>query len=238
MTSSGIGLTSRILLTIILQFAAVHQVTANYPVPANLKQNDSGELAAQLFATAKEALTSELQILVSGDIEGSLKGKRLARLYRNAKSEQFRSQVSRRDKLKEFGLDYKEYSAEFTLKDVSIKGEHAVLKIAEFVSLKLDIPDGPASTEYSEDHSVEFKYDGGEWKLVKDELCRPPASPADLDDSLQPAVPLSVPLTNAPKGYRGLFGRRTLTTISDRLAALSTRRSAPPRGSHTTVMRQ
>jgi hypothetical protein len=191
MTSSRISFTSRILLTIILQFAAVHHVTANYSVPTNLKQNDNpGELAAQLFATAKEALTSELQILVSGDIEGSLKGKRLARLYRNAKTEQFRFQVSRRNKLKEFRLDYKEYSAEFTLKDVSISGDHAVLKIAEFLSLKLDIPGGPASTEYTEDHSVEFKYDGGEWKLVKDELCRPPASPADLDDSLQPAVPL------------------------------------------------
>src|SRR2546429_4579092 len=161
------------------------------------------ELTSRLLALAEEAITTQYQILVSGDIEGSLKNKQLAHFYREAMMNQFSAQVYRRNKLKETKQDYKDFKTELTINLANKEGNKIVLNITEHTKLKLDVPGWPEATEFKQDHLFEFSYEKQQWRLIKDTILRPEPAPINDKNQLLPNNIHMIPLTDAPKGYQG-----------------------------------
>ncbi|HEX8706817.1 MAG TPA: amidase domain-containing protein [Pyrinomonadaceae bacterium] len=162
----------------------------------------SKQLESQLLAIADEAVTTQLQILVSGDLDGSLKNKKLARLYRVAMMDRFKFQVYTGSKLKETRQDYKDFKTRLEVKAASKRGNKVTLKITETTELKLDVPGGPPFYAYVDTHLFDFVYEGNEWSLVKDTIFQPKPSAINTAEKLSPAQLQMIPLKDAPPGYR------------------------------------
>lgn len=148
-------------------------VIAQTPTTSSNDTYISKELETQLLVIASEAITTQLQILVSGDLYGSLKNKKYAHLYRDTMMSKFKFQIVRRNKLKETRQDYKDFKTNLVIKVAAREGNKITLKITETTELKMDVPGGPPFYAYVDDHIFEFIYTGQEWKLVKDDIIRP-----------------------------------------------------------------
>lgn len=177
-------------------------ILAQTPIVSPKNDNVPKELVSQLLGIAEEAITTQYQILVNGDIEGSLKNKKLAHLYREGMSDKFSFQAFRRNKLKETKQDYKDFNIRLEVKVTSKENNKILLKATEYVVLKLNVPDGPDTTEYKQDHLFEFSYQGQEWELVKDSILRPQLSPINNPNPLPTENAPMTPTINAPAGYR------------------------------------
>ena len=136
-----------------------------------------GSVASQLMKIAEETITTQYEILVSGDGEGPLKNKRYAHLYRKAMKERFASQVDLRNVLLRTKQDFKRFKTEMRLKGVSVNGDTAKLLVTEQTELYMSVPGGPSSMGLVDDHIFEFRKVEGEWELVSDTIPKPSTEP-------------------------------------------------------------
>lgn len=183
------------------------------------------EVVKYLLGIAEEAITAQNEILVSGDAAGSLKAKAHVPQYRAAMQKQFDNQVARRNILKSKKQDYKAFESKFTPGDVWNDGSKVFLVLTEQTKLRLDVPGGPDSTEYSQDYVFEFNNSLGsltvndQWsisKLSEVAIGNPTPTqksymaPKPSGDQPVPAgaMPLEHPTMHAPPGYRPVSSLR------------------------------
>lgn len=134
-------------------------------------------VASQLMKIAEEALTTQYEILVSGDGEGPLKNKRFTHLYRKALKERFADQIDLRNTLLKTKQDFKRFKTEMRLKGVSVNGDTATLLATEQTELYMSVPGGPTSMGLVDEHIFQFRKVEGEWELVSDTIPKPSSDP-------------------------------------------------------------
>jgi hypothetical protein len=153
---------------------------------------------AQLAALAQEAVEAQNEILVTGDVEGSLKKKPKAASYRNGILGHFASLTNRKSVLSKKGLDYKAHQTRVKVKNVKVEGAKATQTATEHVILALDPSlGGPTQTEYEQDHVFEYVKTGDQWTMTSDRIVIPPPEPEEIK------VPVNVtPTLDAPAGHK------------------------------------
>jgi hypothetical protein len=153
---------------------------------------------SQLAALAQEAVEAQNEILVTGDVEGSLKKKPKAASYRNGIQGHFASLTNRKNVLSKKGIDYKSHQTKVKVKNVKIEGTKASQTITEHVVLGLDPAlGGPKSTEYEQDHVLEYVKVGDQWTIVSDRIVIPPPEPEEIKAKVSDA-----PMVEAPAGQK------------------------------------
>ena len=183
-------------------------VLGQTPIQSSGDNRVSDELASRLLSLAEEAITVQYQILVSGELENSLRQKKSAHLFREAMMSRYKAQIARRNILKETKQDYKDFKTKLTIKTSSREGNRITLTITERTRLKLDVLGGPEATEFIEDHLFDFVYEQQLWKIVGTRSLRPPIPPIQDSNQLLPDGPRMTPLTDAPPGYRSSSASR------------------------------
>ncbi len=174
--------------------------TAAQPPSAQSKRN---ETEAELKSLAQDAVQTQNDILVSGDIERSLGKRPKANLFRQGIAGQFESLVRRKKVLSETKADYKSHRTELTFNTIDVKGDRASINATEYVVLALDPQiGGPKQTEYVQEHVFEFQRENGIWKLTSDVIPPPPSQ-------AEPETPpvFGPPLEDAPKDYQPPIGK-------------------------------
>lgn len=153
---------------------------------------------AQLAALAQEAVEAQNEILVTGDVEGSLKKKPKSASYRGGVQGNFASLTNRKNVLSKKGLDYKSHQTQVKVKNVKVEGTKATQTVTEHVVLGLDPAlGGPKKTEYEQDHVLEYVKEGDQWKMTSDRIVIPPPEPEEI------TAPVSgPPTTDAPAGHK------------------------------------
>jgi hypothetical protein len=153
---------------------------------------------AQLAALAQEAVEAQNEILVTGDIEGSLKKKPKAASYRGGIQGNLPSLTNRKNILSKKGLDYKSQQTQVKVKNVKIEGTKATQTATEHVVLALDPAlGGPKKTEYNQDHVFEYVKVGDLWTMTSDRIVIPPPEPEEIKAKI--ADP---PTMDAPAGHK------------------------------------
>jgi hypothetical protein len=162
------------------------------------QESVSTQLKSQLKKIANEALTAQYEILVSGDINGSLaKGKSFAHLYRAAMRGKFATQVKLRNDLLKTGQDFKRFETVLRFKEFSVSGNTAKVTATEQTELYMNVPGGPRSTGLMDEHIFEFTKANGQWELVSDTIPKPSTEPE-----------LSALDNDSPRGRRLAVGPR------------------------------
>jgi hypothetical protein len=152
---------------------------------------------AQLTALARAAVEAQNDILVSGDVEGSLGRRANAAAFRGGIQAHFASLTNRKNVLAQSRNDYKSHRTTLRIKNTRVEGDRATQEATEHVVLTLDPSiGGPPQTEYTQEHVLRFERAGGQWRLSADEILPPPEDP----DSLRgPAV--TAETRPAPAGH-------------------------------------
>lgn len=153
---------------------------------------------AQLTALARAAVETQNDILVSGDVQGSLAKRGNAAAFRGGIERHFPTLANRRTALARSRVAYRSHQTTLRVGNTRVEGDRATQIATERVVLTLDpIPGAPTQTEYEQPRVFRFERQGGEWKLVADEILPPPEDP----DSLR--GPARTPRTiDAPPGYQ------------------------------------
>lgn len=158
---------------------------------------------AELTAIAKDAIETQNDILVGGEVERSLAKRPAATRFREGIAKHFESLLRRKKALSEKKNDYKSHKTEVTVKNVTFNGDRATVLVTEYVKLALD-PEigGPTHTEYVQDHILEYAKDGARWRLVSDNI--PPVAP--LEEPITAPI-MAPPTTEAPDNYFPEIGK-------------------------------
>lgn len=136
---------------------------------------------AQLTALAQDAVEAQNDILVTGDVEGSLRKRPRAAAYRGGIQGQFESLLHRRSMLAKKGADYKSYKADVKVNNTKVEGTKATQTATEHVVLALDPAlHGPTQTEYEQDHIFQYVKEGDQWKMASDTIVVPPPLPEEI----------------------------------------------------------
>jgi hypothetical protein len=174
------------------------------PSEPNISPDELREPVSTVLAIAREALSTQYQVFVSGDIEGSLKGKPLLSSYRDAMRSTFDKQVQRHEALMSHGIRYTDFKTSLELtQTVNETGNKVDIIGKEFTELTLHVPGGPPNTVLTDEHHFEFVRGRHGWVLVSDTILRPKAPPYDpKNEPPGPLPPLPPPLTDAPKARK------------------------------------
>lgn len=153
---------------------------------------------AQLTALARAAVESQNDILVSGDVEGSLSRRPNAAAFRGGVERHIPTLNNRRNALARSRVSYRAHQTTLRVDNTRVEGDRATQTATERVVLQLaPVPGAPAQTEYEQPHVFRYERQGGQWKLVADEIVPPPEDP----DSLR--GPAQTPrTTEAPAGHQ------------------------------------
>jgi hypothetical protein len=153
---------------------------------------------AQLAALAQEAVETQNDILVTGDVEDALKKRPKAASYRAAIEKHFVMLVGRKAALSKKKADYKSHKTEVRVKATKVDGAKATQTVTEHVVLTLDPAiGGPKQTQYTQDHVLEYAKEGDQWRMTADTLVVPPPEPVEIKSKLGPD---DLPATDAPPG--------------------------------------
>lgn len=165
--------------------------TAAAPVAAQ------GGDQTELSALAQEAVEAQNDVLVSGDVEGSMRGRANAARYRAGIQRHFASLTHRKNVLAGTRNDYKSHRTTVRISETRVEGDRAMQRGTEHVVLALDPGiGGPPSTEYTQEHVFRYARNGGRWTLVEDEIEVPP--PLEEEIRGPAATPTAI---EAPAGY-------------------------------------
>jgi hypothetical protein len=153
---------------------------------------------AQLTALARAAVETQNDILVSGDVQGSLGKRENAAAFRGGIERHFPTITNRRNALARARVSYRSHQTTLRVTNTRVEGDRATQTAIERVVLTLPpVPGAPTETAYDQAHIFRYEKQGGEWKLVADELPPPPEDP----DSLR--GPARTPRTvDAPAGHQ------------------------------------
>jgi hypothetical protein len=152
----------------------------------------------QLAELAHEAIEAQNEILVTGDIEGSLKKNPKAASNRNGIKANFAGLTNRKNVLSKKGLDYKSHQTQVKVKNVKIDGPKATQVVTEHVVLGLDAASGgPKQTEYEQDHVFEYVKVGDQWTIASDRIVIPPPEPEEIKSPV-----VGTPTLDAPAGSK------------------------------------
>jgi len=153
---------------------------------------------AQLTALAQEAVAAQNDILVTGDVEGSLRKRPQAAGFRGGIQGHFESLVHRREMLAKKGADYKSHKTDMKINSTKVEGTRATQTATEHVVLALDPAlHGPTETEYKQDHIFEYVKEGDQWRMASDTIVIPPPLPEEIK-----GPPGGKPTVQAPPGHR------------------------------------
>jgi hypothetical protein len=163
------------------------------PQHANAQVGDE----VHLTALARAAVETQNDILVSGDVQGSLGKRANAAAFRGGIERHLPTITNRRNALARARVSYRSHQTTLRVTNTRVEGNRATQTAVERVVLALPpIPGAPAETVYEQPHIFRYEKEGGEWTLVADEL--PP--PLEDPDSLR--GPARTPRTvDAPAGY-------------------------------------
>jgi hypothetical protein len=168
--------------------------TAIMAVPGAAQGGDQAELSA----LAQEAVEAQNDVLVSGDVEGSLRGRANAARFRAGIQRNLANLTHRKNVLARTRNDYKSHRTTVRVNDTRVEGDRATQRGTEHVVLALDPSiGGPPNTEYTQEHVFKYQKTGGQWTLVEDEVLIPPPLPEEIRGPA--ATPAA---TEAPAGYK------------------------------------
>jgi len=143
---------------------------------------------AQLMDIARAAVTARNQVMVSGDVEATLKNSFLSSAYSDAMQQQFVDTLTKRKALADHQQFYTGYQTELTVKNLKIEATTAVMEATEYTILDLTVGDGdplaPKTTKYQLHHVFTFER-GKDWMLSEDEVFDG-LVPAKPDENLTP----------------------------------------------------
>lgn len=149
---------------------------ANEPRPEG--SFDEGSLRISLTAIGKALLVAQNQILVSGNVKGTLENDPLSPLYQAVIQERIADILSRRDYLANHETAYTGFHTTLTMQAFQRTEDTATLEASEHTALDLVVADGdplaPKTTEYGLDHLFTFVYTGDQWQLTSDQLLNVP----------------------------------------------------------------
>jgi hypothetical protein len=131
-----------------------------------------------LRAIAEASVAAQNQVLVTGDIKGTLENDPLAPFYRDAIWDRLVYAQNQQAALAAHRLGYMSFNTQWTVNDTELAGVTATVKATEYTVLKFDVANvnhgSPPTTEYVQEHIFTFISREGQWTLVSDQLLNIP----------------------------------------------------------------